>query len=84
MRFILDTDSIFDYRKLTILENFSRTVRNYVPSSIPIPAAAPAAPYVSCTITADSFMPSAPLYTTTARTKAQGISNRSAVGLTND
>ncbi|KAG7446600.1 uncharacterized protein BT62DRAFT_1076143 [Guyanagaster necrorhizus] len=34
-------------RELTMLESFSRTVRNYVPSSIPIPAAVPSPPLVS-------------------------------------
>lgn len=34
-------------REPTMLESFSRTVRNYVPSSIPIPAAAPSPPTVS-------------------------------------
>lgn len=63
-QFILDTDSIFDYSKPTMLENFSRTVRNHIPSSISIPAAAPAASYISRPITACSFMPSAPLSTT--------------------
>ena len=63
-RFILDTDSIFDYSELTMLENFSRMVQNHVPSSILIPATAPAASYVSRPITAGSFMPSAPLFTT--------------------
>ncbi|KAF8890452.1 hypothetical protein BD779DRAFT_1517758 [Infundibulicybe gibba] len=34
-------------REPTMLESFSRTVRNYVPSSIPIPSAAPSPPLVS-------------------------------------
>jgi hypothetical protein len=34
-------------REPTMLENFSRTVRNFVPSSIPIPTAAPSPPRVS-------------------------------------
>jgi hypothetical protein len=45
-----------------MLENFSRTVRNYVPSSIPIPTPAP--PRVSRPISVGSFTPSQPLLST--------------------
>lgn len=40
----------------TMLENFSRTVRNYVPTSIPVPTAAPSPPRVSRPISFGSFM----------------------------
>ena len=45
----------------TPLETFSRTIRNYVPSSIPIPSAAPSPPRVSRPVSFGSFLnPSAP------------------------
>ena len=40
----------------TMLETFSRTVRNYVPTSIPVPAAAPSPPRVSRPVSFGSFM----------------------------
>ncbi|OJA20381.1 hypothetical protein AZE42_06676 [Rhizopogon vesiculosus] len=43
-------------REPTMLENFSRTVRNYVPTSIPVPAAAPSPPRVSKPVSFGSFM----------------------------
>ena len=46
-------------REPTMLENFSRTVRNYVPSSIPIPTAAPSPPRVSRPVSFGSFMTTA-------------------------
>ena len=49
-----------------MLESFSRTVRNYVPSSIPIPKAGPAPPHVSRPISVGSFMPSTLLSTSPA------------------
>ncbi|KAG1741253.1 hypothetical protein EDB19DRAFT_1634624 [Suillus lakei] len=39
-----------------MLENFSRTVRNYVPTSIPVPASAPSPPRVSKPVSFGSFM----------------------------
>jgi hypothetical protein len=39
-----------------MLETFSRTVRNYVPTSIPVPAAAPSPPRVSKPVSFGSFM----------------------------
>ncbi|KIJ59762.1 hypothetical protein HYDPIDRAFT_177705 [Hydnomerulius pinastri MD-312] len=39
-----------------MLENFSRTVRNYVPTSIPVPTAAPSPPRVSRPVSFGSFM----------------------------
>ncbi|KAG9309762.1 hypothetical protein JVU11DRAFT_10136 [Chiua virens] len=39
-----------------MLENFSRTVRNYVPTSIPVPVAAPSPPRVSRPVSIGSFM----------------------------
>jgi hypothetical protein len=39
-----------------MLEAFSRTVRNYVPTSIPIPNAAPSPPRVSRPVSFGSFM----------------------------
>jgi hypothetical protein len=39
-----------------MLESFSRTVRNYVPSSIPIPTAAPTPPRVSRPVSFGRFM----------------------------
>ncbi|KAH9910661.1 uncharacterized protein BXZ73DRAFT_57927 [Epithele typhae] len=48
-------------RDPTPLETFSRTIRNYVPSSIPIPSAAPSPPRVSRPVSFGSFLsPSAP------------------------
>lgn len=42
-----------------MVENFSHTVRNYVPSPNPIPTAAPAPPHISCPgSVVGSFMPS--------------------------
>ncbi|KAI0365441.1 hypothetical protein BV20DRAFT_954256 [Pilatotrama ljubarskyi] len=43
-------------REPTTLENFSRTIRNYVPSSIPIPTAAPSPPRVSRPVSFGSFL----------------------------
>ncbi|KIK97003.1 hypothetical protein PAXRUDRAFT_825396 [Paxillus rubicundulus Ve08.2h10] len=43
-------------RQPTMLENFSRTVRNYVPTSIPVPTAAPTPPRVSRPVSFGSFM----------------------------
>ncbi|KAH0839378.1 hypothetical protein J3R83DRAFT_75 [Lanmaoa asiatica] len=43
-------------RQPTMLENFSRTVRNYVPTSIPVPTAAPSPPRVSRPVSFGSFM----------------------------
>lgn len=43
-------------RQPTMLENFSRTVRNYVPTSIPVPTAAPPAPRVSMPVSFGNFM----------------------------
>lgn len=43
-------------REPTMLENFSRTVRNYVPTSIPVPASAPSPPRVSKPLSFGSFM----------------------------
>jgi len=40
----------------TMLENFSRTVRNYVPTSIPVPTAAPSPPRVSLPVSFGNFM----------------------------
>ncbi|KAG0698946.1 hypothetical protein DFH29DRAFT_1016474 [Suillus ampliporus] len=39
-----------------MLETFSRTVRNYVPTSIPVPASAPSPPRVSKPVSFGSFM----------------------------
>lgn len=39
-----------------MLETFSRTVRNYVPTSIPVPAAAPSPPRLSKPVSFGSFM----------------------------
>ncbi|KAF9224657.1 hypothetical protein BS17DRAFT_86268 [Gyrodon lividus] len=39
-----------------MLENFSRTVRNYVPTSIPVPTAVPSPPRVSRPVSFGSFM----------------------------
>ncbi|RPD54134.1 hypothetical protein L226DRAFT_312631 [Lentinus tigrinus ALCF2SS1-7] len=43
-------------REPTTLETFSRTIRNYVPSSIPIPTAAPTPPRVSRPVSFGSFL----------------------------
>lgn len=43
-------------REPTPLESFSRTIRNYVPSSIPIPSAAPSPPRVSRPVSFGSFL----------------------------
>ncbi|KAI0333347.1 hypothetical protein GY45DRAFT_1344085 [Cubamyces sp. BRFM 1775] len=43
-------------REPTTLESFSRTIRNYVPSSIPIPTAAPSPPRVSRPVSFGSFL----------------------------
>ena len=43
-------------REPTPLEAFSRTIRNYVPSSIPIPSAAPSPPRVSRPVSFGSFL----------------------------
>lgn len=43
-------------REPTMLENFSRTVRNYVPTCIPVPASAPSPPRVSKPLSFGSFM----------------------------
>ncbi|OBZ65051.1 hypothetical protein A0H81_14964 [Grifola frondosa] len=43
-------------RELSTLETFSRTIRNYVPSSIPIPSAAPSPPRVSRPVSFGSFL----------------------------
>ncbi|OCH85153.1 hypothetical protein OBBRIDRAFT_798469 [Obba rivulosa] len=43
-------------RELTTLETFSRALRNYVPSSIPIPSAAPTPPRVSRPLSFGSFL----------------------------
>ncbi|TBU43312.1 hypothetical protein BD309DRAFT_894635 [Dichomitus squalens] len=45
-----------DDREPTPLETFSRTIRNYVPSSIPIPSAAPSPPRVSRPVSFGSFL----------------------------
>ncbi|KAH7888262.1 hypothetical protein F5I97DRAFT_1926687 [Phlebopus sp. FC_14] len=42
-------------REPTMLENFSRTVRSYVPTSIPVPTAAPSPPRVSRPVSFGSF-----------------------------
>jgi hypothetical protein len=70
-----------------MLENFSRTVRNYVPSSIPIPTAAPAPPRVSRTISVGSFMPSTLLSTSPASpamSKRRGSGGTGVLSMTND
>ena len=55
------TDDFFSCSDPTPLETFSRTIRNYVPSSIPIPSAAPSPPRVSRPVSFGSFLsPSAP------------------------
>ncbi|KAI0666055.1 hypothetical protein C8Q78DRAFT_1060998 [Trametes maxima] len=43
-------------REPTTLESFSRTIRGYVPSSIPIPSAAPSPPRVSRPVSFGSFL----------------------------
>lgn len=43
-------------REPTTLESFSHTIRNYVPSSIPIPTAAPSPPRVSRPVSFGSFL----------------------------
>ncbi|KAI0352417.1 hypothetical protein OH77DRAFT_783988 [Trametes cingulata] len=43
-------------REPTTLESFSRTIRNYVPSSIPIPTAGPTPPRVSRPVSFGSFL----------------------------
>ncbi|EMD31859.1 hypothetical protein CERSUDRAFT_119431 [Gelatoporia subvermispora B] len=43
-------------RELTTLETFSRTLRNYVPSAIPIPSVAPTPPRVSRPLSFGSFL----------------------------
>ena len=43
-------------REPTTLESFSRTIRHYVPSSIPIPTAAPSPPRVSRPVSFGSFL----------------------------
>lgn len=43
-------------REPTMLETFSRTVRNYVPTSIPVPTSAPSPPRVSKPVSFGSFM----------------------------
>ncbi|KAI0751945.1 hypothetical protein C8Q80DRAFT_1269094 [Daedaleopsis nitida] len=48
-------DPLID-REPTPLETFSRTIRNYVPSSIPIPSAAPSPPRVSRPVSFGSFL----------------------------
>ena len=48
--------SRFSPREPTPLESFSRTIRNYVPSSIPIPSAAPSPPRVSRPVSFGSFL----------------------------
>jgi hypothetical protein len=50
-------------REPSTLESFSRTIRNYVPSSIPIPSASPTPPRVSRPVSFGSFL-------TPARTNA--------------
>jgi hypothetical protein len=58
-----------------MLENFSRAVRNYVPTSIPVPASAPSPPRVSRPVSFGSFMappgastgPKIPIASPTAR-----------------
>ncbi|KAG6373946.1 hypothetical protein JVT61DRAFT_6110 [Boletus reticuloceps] len=45
-----------------MLENFSRTVRNYVPTSIPVPTAAPSPPRVSMPISFGNFMGHSPTH----------------------
>ncbi|KAG1787184.1 uncharacterized protein HD556DRAFT_1410590 [Suillus plorans] len=62
-------------REPTMLENFSRAVRNYVPTSIPVPASAPSPPRVSRPVSFGSFMappgastsPKIPIVSPTAR-----------------
>lgn len=43
-------------REPSTLESFSRTIRNYVPSSIPIPSASPTPPRVSRPVSFGSFL----------------------------
>ncbi|KAL1937335.1 hypothetical protein VTO73DRAFT_13848 [Trametes versicolor] len=54
-------------REPTTLESFSRTIRNYVPSSIPIPTAAPSPPRVSRPVSFGSFLTPATAPTTRDR-----------------
>ena len=59
-----DADCFDDHSDPTPLETFSRTIRNYVPSSIPIPSAAPSPPRVSRPVSFGSFLnPTAPTAT---------------------
>ena len=59
-----DADCFNDHSDPTPLETFSRTLRNYVPSSIPIPSAAPSPPRVSRPVSFGSFLnPTAPTAT---------------------
>lgn len=53
-------------REPTMLEAFSRTMRNYVPSSIPVPSAAPSPPRVSRPVSFGSFMSSSPAFSPTS------------------
>jgi hypothetical protein len=73
------------HSELTMLENFSRTVRNYIPSSIPIPTASPAPRHVFRPISVRIFMPSTLLSTSPApppdMTKRRGSSGSSQFGL---
>ncbi|KAI0820657.1 hypothetical protein BC628DRAFT_1412942 [Trametes gibbosa] len=55
-------------REPTTLESFSRTIRNYVPSSIPIPTAAPSPPRVSRPVSFGSFLTPSTASTTHQRT----------------
>ncbi|KAF8125490.1 hypothetical protein EV363DRAFT_1225882 [Boletus edulis] len=49
-------------RPPTMLENFSRTVRNYVPTSIPVSTAAPSPPRVSMPVSFGNFMGHSPTH----------------------
>lgn len=49
------TDSLLSSQP-TMLENFSRTVRNYVPTSIPVPTDTPSPPRVSRPVSFGNFM----------------------------
>lgn len=62
-----------------MLESFSRSVRNYVPSSIPIPSALPAPPRVSRPVSVGSFLPPS-LLSTSPASPSSGIPRRKGTG----
>lgn len=64
-----------------MLEAFSRTVRTYVPSSIPIPSASPAPPRVSRPLSVGSFLPPTDLASPPASPAAR---HRAPSGITTD